>query len=112
MERILTYHQLRNMVSNSPNFWIFGTTSKALFSRIIRFFTQSKISHVGILLFFYDRLWVVEMIEGVGCRILPASSRFNKGDYVVVGKLENARISDEIIESILSDVGKVKYNMK
>ncbi len=82
---IIKYDILRDTIKNDKeHIWIFGTASQSIFGRLIRKATQTKVSHVGFLVYFYDRLWVVEMMEGVGCRIVPAENRLKKEKFVQV----------------------------
>ena len=62
----------------------FATASPALFSRLIRFFTRSKVSHVGVFLIICDRVFVVEALEGRGVRMMLASKRFKKEKFVLL----------------------------
>lgn len=79
------YDILRSMIKNDDtHIWIFGTASQSIFGRLIRTATKTKVSHVGFLVYFYDRLWVVEMMEGVGCRVVPAENRLKKEKFVQV----------------------------
>lgn len=111
MKKIL-YSFLRDTIKNDKNhIWIFGTASQSLFGRLIRKATNTKISHVGFLVYFYDRLWVVEMMEGVGCRIVPAENRLKKEKFVQVGRINTDLFQNEFIGSILEDVDFVQYDL-
>jgi uncharacterized protein YycO len=56
---------------------------KSFFSQLISFRTRSRISHVGILVRFYDRLCVVEALEGRGVRVFPVSTLLKQGRTLV-----------------------------
>jgi len=88
---------------------IFGTASPALFSRIIRIFTKSKVSHVGIFIWLKNRLFCVELLEGNGCVLTPASSRLTGQFYW--WKLHTEKHREQIIEDCLDDVGRIKYSL-
>lgn len=88
---------------------VFGTASPALFSRIIRLFTKSKISHTGVFLWIENRLFICEMLEWKGCRLIPASNRFSSSFYW--GKTTTKLSEKEIISNCLDDVGRVEYSM-
>lgn len=46
---------------------------RGVISALIRAFTGQQISHVALLIWITDTLWVAEMKEGIGYRLLPAS---------------------------------------
>ncbi len=110
----ISYDTLREKIkSDSPeHIYIFGTASNALFSRLIRKFTRTKISHVGFLVYFYDRLWIVEMMEGAGCRLVPAENRLKKEKFIQVSRIKTDMLQHDFITSILDDVDFVEYDMK
>ena len=62
-----------------------------LFSRVIKFFSRSKISHVGLFVWMViegeKRLMVVEFIEGQGMNIDFASAYLSKNKEVYWGRL-------------------------
>jgi hypothetical protein len=66
---------------------LFFTAGNGIFSRAIRFFTRSKVSHTGIFVWLEKRLFVVESMESFGVRILPASDLFLRGGEVFFGHL-------------------------
>lgn len=76
----------------------FATASPALFSKLIRFFTRSKLSHVGIFLIIENRIFAVEALEGRGVRFMLASKRFKKEKFVLLrgGKLNEKLVFDTI----------------
>lgn len=84
---------------------LFFTASPALFSRIIRRFTQSKVSHVGIFIRINERLFAVEALEGRGVRMIPASNRFRKERFwhVKTGYSATKELEDRILNNIGSD---------
>lgn len=47
----------------------------SFFSKIIKMFTQSSMTHVGIAYKLGDRLFVIEAMEGRGVRLFPLSRR-------------------------------------
>ena len=71
------------------------TASDSFFSRIIRFFTRSVVSHVGVFFWDGDRLFVAESVEGAGVRIIHASLLFRKGTRVFWGRPRRERYSHE-----------------
>lgn len=106
------YDILRSMISNDKeHIWVFGTASQSFFGRLIRKATKTKVSHVGFLVYFYDRLWVVEMMEGVGCRLVPAENRLKKEKFVQVWRIKTDMLKEQFIASILEDVNFVQYDL-
>jgi len=79
----------------------FATASPALFSRLIRFFTRAKLSHVGIFLVMKGRIFTVEALEGVGVRIMLASKRFNTEKFVL---LRGGKLNEDLVFDTLGDV--------
>ncbi len=108
----IQYNILRDTIKNDKeHIWIFGTASQSFLGRLIRKATKTKVSHVGFLVYYYDRLWVVEMMEGVGCRIVPAENRLKKEKFVQVGKIKTDMFREQFIGSILEDVDFVQYDL-
>lgn len=77
---------------------LFFTAANAFFSRIIRFFTHSKVSHVGMFVWIGKRLFIVESIEGVGVRILPASEYIKINQKIWWGRVPH-RFSEKEVEA-------------
>ena len=102
-----TYQDVRK---NIRTWDIFATSWPALFSRIIRLFTKSRISHVWIFLKLGTRLFCVEMLEGKGCRMTLASTRLEGKDFWV-GRLNRKPTSEEIIDHALKDIGRLEYSL-
>jgi hypothetical protein len=55
------------------------TAGSSFFSRVIRFFTRSVVSHVGVFIWEDDRLMVAESVERAGVRKIHASMLFDSG---------------------------------
>ncbi len=113
----LTYKLLRQLVRSDTihetmTIWTYYTASNALFSRLIRWFTRSNYSHVGFLVYFYGRLWTVEMMEGKGCVLTLASVRFKKEKIVTIWPIKNQIEPQKFIASLLEDVGYIPYDLK
>lgn len=110
----IAYSTFKKQLEAEANYdfkiWTFYTANPALFSRFIRFSTRAKISHVGFIVWYGGRLWVVEMMEGEDCVPVPASNRFEKEPVVYVGAFKTSRFHDEFVDSILADVRRVKYS--
>lgn len=94
------YEAIRNEIQTGDMFF---TWDNSLLSRLIRLFTKSKVSHVGLFLVISGRVFCVECREGKGCIMTPASIRL-KGDFLIK---EGKAISEE---AILQDVGRVEYD--
>lgn len=110
--KTIQYNVLREKIENDHDHtWIFGTASQSFIGRLIRKATKTKVSHVGFLVFFFDRLWVVEMMEGAGCRVVPASNRLKNEKFVQVGRIKTDMFQIDFIRSILADVYMVQYDM-
>ena len=89
------YSEQRKKIKHGDTF---ATASPALFSRLIRFFTRSKLSHVGIFIIIKKRIFAVEALEGRGVRFMLASKRFKKEKFVLLrgGKLNEKLVFDTI----------------
>lgn len=63
--KTILYDILKQKIQeDKEHIWLFATASLSFFSRGIRKASRTKVSHVGFLVYFFDRLWVVEMMEG------------------------------------------------
>lgn len=100
-----TYKAVRNQIKSGDTFF---TASPAIFSRLIRFFTKSKVSHTGIFIVIGKRIFALESIEGKGCVAQYASTRFGKEELIVVGR--PSFVPDDIIDVAFKDVGVVRYD--
>jgi len=90
---------------------LFFTKSTALFSRIIRFFTQSDVSHVGVFFWEHNRLLCCEMLEGKDCIITSASTRLRWIPFYI-GQLSQKYVTDEEIISFCWDSAwRKKYSL-
>lgn len=108
----IQYNILRDTIKNDKeHIWIFGTAWKTVFSRGIRKATRTKISHVWFLVYYFDRLWVVEMIEWKDCRSVPAHPRLKKEPFVQVGRIKTDMFMQDFISSIIDDVDFVEYDL-
>lgn len=74
--------------------------------QMVRVFTQSEFTHVGLVWEVAGRLFVIEAVEPV-VRITPLSHCAEEGFYWAP---LNTPISDEELEFALSKVGKAKYS--
>lgn len=103
-----SYNNFRYKVRNGDFFF---TKSNALFSRIIRLFTRSDVSHVGVFFWIENRLFAAEMLEWKGCRMILASELFRKQEFFWgVPSLRMINQYD-IITNILDSVGREEYSM-
>lgn len=66
-------------------------------------------SHTGIFIWLKNRLFCVELLEGKGCVLTPASSRLTGQFYW--GKVQSTVDKEEIIARCLDDVGRIKYSL-
>ena len=98
------YDDIRNSIQSGD---IFFTYSDDVLSRLIRFFTRSSVSHVGLFIATGGRVFTVESIQGKGCVMTLASVRLKNKDFIVK---EGHSLMEEDIENILGDVGRVKYD--
>jgi hypothetical protein len=89
------YKDIRHLIKHGDTF---ATASPALFSRLIRFFTRSKVSHVGVFVNWNKRWFIVESMEGSGTRIVLASERFLKEGLQVYrgGKLSPSKVAKDL----------------
>ena len=86
---------------------LYFTKSTALISRVIRLFTRSKVSHVGMFIWIENRLFCIESTAVHGCRMLLASSRMTE-KFIL--EHTHIKVSDSLLTRLLNDVGRVKYN--
>lgn len=110
---MMKYKDIRSQVRTGDTFF---TAEGALFSRIIRFFTKSDISHVGMFVWLGKRLFCVESIEGTGVRLIQASVLLRDKECWWWGRVPNLKYTeDEISERVFSDdpprIGSA-YDMK
>lgn len=70
-----TYESIRGQIKTGD---VFFTKSPAFFSRMIRLFTQSKVSHVGLFVIIENRIFCIETMEGKGCVMTLASQRLQE----------------------------------
>jgi len=79
-------------------------------SWLIRYFTQSRTSHVGFALWMHGRLCVMEALEGRGIRIFPVSKCLEDGEWIdwyELHKPEDNKIDrDVLVATALSHWGK------
>lgn len=101
------YRSIRQEIKTGD---VFFTYSPALFSKLIRLFTQSKVSHVGFFIWWGNRLFAIESLEGKGCIMSPASTRF-KGKMFMIGETGHQVAKDIIANKVFDTVGRVKYDM-
>lgn len=90
---------------------VFFTYSPKPFSRLIRWWTGSKISHVGVFLWIENRLFIVEMLEGRDCIMIPASNRFKNVDFYHWKPFVCRTVLEDFTSEVLEDVGTVKYSI-
>lgn len=93
------YEKIRDTIQTGD---LFFTKSRALFSRLIRFFTQSDVSHVGVFFWQANRLLCCEMLEDKNCIITAASIRLWDSPFDI-GKLSEKNATDEEIISFCWD---------
>lgn len=107
------YSQLRHEVKTGD---AFGTAGPSFFSKNIRFWTGSKISHVGLFVWIGTRLFIVESMEGKGVHILPAS-KYIKENKVTWMRVPHEYSQSQVFDRIFSDDGSLPmigddYDMK
>jgi len=64
----LTFKDDKHRIKNGD---IFCFRGKGLWSWLIRCISQSKVSHIGIAIWLWDRLYVLEAKECIGVRLFP-----------------------------------------
>ena len=84
----VSYEQLRHTIRNGDLLFCGGNFA---FSKIIRYLSgQSKVSHVGIVYWWNERLMLLESVETDGVRIVPVSQYVE--NYENRGAAYNGRI--------------------
>lgn len=101
----LTYSALRNKIRNGD---IFLTANSSLISRVIRFFTRSEISHVGMFLNISGRIFIVEA-TGNGVVMTLASERVEKEKKAWWGRIDHQVNAHQIELRLLKRLGR-KYD--
>jgi len=66
----MKYQDVRQSIETGDVFLVEG---RSIISKIIRAFTGESYSHVGLLIWIGDTLWVAEYKEFIGFRFVPAS---------------------------------------
>ncbi len=89
---------------------LFFTRSNALFSRIIRLATQSDVSHVGVFLRLWGRLFIVEALEWSGVVMSLASERVKEVQCFWARTSRAKKSINEIENHLLTSLRK-KYDM-
>lgn len=84
----VTYKELRDRIHNGDLLFCGGNFA---FSKTIRYLSgRSKVSHVGMVYWWNDRLMLLESVETDGVRIVPVSQYV--GNYENTGKPYNGRL--------------------
>ena len=78
------------------------SSGRSFVSRVISFFTRSKISHVGVFFWIGNRLMVAESTMGSGVRIIPFTNLKQIGVKRYWGKHDQFLTGEEIIQRIFS----------
>jgi len=103
----MRYQKVREKIRDGDVLAFRGTR---WWSWLIRFFTQSRISHVGFAIWIHDRLCVMEALEGRGIRIFPVSKCLEDGEWIdwyELHKPEDNKIDrDTLVATALSHWGK------
>lgn len=102
--KFIEYKDIRDSIETGD---VFLTANPARFSKIIRFFTRSKVSHAGMFLKIGERNFIVESLEGKGIRMMLASVRFNE-PFV---HLRPRKIPSNFMELALENLGG-DYDLK
>ena len=75
----MKYTDTRDLIQDGDVLAFRGTR---LFSRLIKLWTRSRVSHVGVSCWMHGRLTVVEALEGVGVRVYPLSRYVAQGSHI------------------------------
>ena len=108
------YQEIRHKIKTGD---CYATASTALFSKIIRLFSRSHVSHIGIFVWMKiedkKRLFIVESIEGTGVTFpqLASTRILSEKGKSFWGKFRSEESTKEIKEKIIKTIG-VKYDMK
>lgn len=103
------YADIRNEIKEGDIFFCSGNYTV---SKIIRHLTNSHFSHVGIVLFWDDRVMLAESVEDDGVRVVPLSQYVN--DYensrekydgqLYLSRMTDVNLSYENIEKIKTKI--------
>ncbi len=109
---IYQYEDIREQIRTGD---LFFTAGNSFFSRSIRFFTRSKVSHAGLFVWAKitgkKRLLIVEVIEGVGFHMEYASQRFEREPRAFWARLHDAK-TPEYVEERINEASGTEYDMR
>ena len=88
----MQYQGAREKIRNGD---ILAFRGNRCFSWLIKFRTLSRVSHVGIAIWFNNRLCCLEAMEGSGVRLFPVSKFIDDGDWVDWYELYDESVSRE-----------------
>jgi len=81
----------------------------SFFSKVIKIFTQSSVTHVGIAYRLGNRLFIIEAMEGKGIRLFPLSRRT---PFLWIKPSNRDRIWNHIVENAAIERIGDKYSFK
>lgn len=88
---------------------VIAYSGTSFWSRLIQFRSLSKISHVALVCEINDELWVIESLEGKGCRLVPLRAWAKWDGNVTAFRFKRDIVGDvkrqEIIDYAVSKVG-------
>lgn len=99
----IDYKDIRCVIQTGD---IYFTGSNTIVSRIIKYFTKSDISHVGMFVVIGERIFVVELKGDDTCKMIPASTKFEKEKLIYCPTYKELDI-----DTVIGDVGRIKYNL-
>lgn len=103
----MNYKQLRNSAISGD---VLGVKGDGFFSKIVKFFTKEKYSHVAMLVWHGTGLWVYEFVEGRGYQCMPASQwlELRNGQKIYFGRGPNEMTNNE--ECIIKSTGSFRVS--
>tara|TARA_R100000656_G_scaffold66206_1_gene50268 strand:- start:116 stop:658 length:543 start_codon:yes stop_codon:yes gene_type:complete len=100
----MKYQNVRYKIRNGD---VLAFRGKRWYSWLIKFRTLSRVSHVGVAIWFGDRLCCLEALEGSGVRLYPVSKYMECGDWVDWYELYDESISrKQLTDYALKSWGK------
>ena len=86
----MQYQEVRKKIKNGD---VLAFRGNRVFSWIIKLRTLSRVSHVGIAIWFGNRLCCLEAMEGSGVRLFPVSKFVEDGEWVDWYELHDSSVS-------------------
>lgn len=85
----MLFHDVAEQIQDGDFLFFRG---KAIYTRVIKFWTQSRYSHVAVAVWIKQRLFVAEAVEGRGVQLYPLDKYLKEGCEVDWFKVTDNRV--------------------